>query len=336
MRASLRVVTSAALIVLALSACTVKKADNPPSSGPSELALSLLVSATPDRLPQDGASQSQIAILARDGASQPVPNLSMRAEIVVGNAQQDFGKLSARTLVTGGDGRATVTYTAPDPVFGTVGGLVTIQIWPIGTDANAALPRTVGIQLVAPGVINPPSPFVPDFTMDPDPATQLQHVTFDASDEDLDFQLVRYQWNFGDGSTAQGRIVQHAYKKPGSFIVKLTVTDNTGGIGSRSKGLTVEPSEAPTAAFVFSPEAPEPAETVFFNAAESEAAPGRSIVKYEWQFGTGTNAVQKSGVVVSTSFAEEDTYNVTLKVTDDAGQTATATQTVEVAEPEGP
>jgi len=336
MRASLRVLTSAALLVLALSACTVKKADNPPSSGPSELALSLLVTATPDRLPQDGASQSQIVIVARDGSSRPMPNLSLRAEMVVGGAYQDFGTLSARTLVTGGDGRATVTYTAPDPVLGTAGALVTIQVWPIGTDANAALPRTVSIQLVPPGVINPPGPGVPDFTMDPDPATQLQFVTFDASDEDLDFQLVRYQWNFGDGTTAQGRIVQHAYKKTGSFVVRLTVTDNTGGVSSRSKSITVEPGEAPTASFVFSPQDPEPGQTVFFNGTESAAAPGRSIVKYAWQFGTGSGSVQKSGVVVSTSFANEGTYSITLKVTDDAGQTGTATQSVTVEEPEGP
>jgi PKD repeat protein len=338
MRASLRLLSSAALVAVAISACTVKKADNPPSSGPSELALSLQVSATPDRLPQDGASQSVITIFARDGAARPVTNLSVRAEMVVGGQIQDFGSLSARTLVTGGDGRATVTYTAPAPVLGAVGELVTIRLWPLGTDAHASEPRTVGIQLVAPGVVSPPVPGVPDFSIDPNPATQTEHVSFDASDEDLDSQIVRYQWNFGDGSTAQGRIVQHAYDEPGSYIVRLTVTDRTGGIGSRSKTVVVDPSEGPTAEFVFSPDQPDPGQTVFFNASQSAPAAGRTIVKYEWHFGTGSAGVQATGKVVSRVFAVAGTYNVTLKVIDDVGNSDATSQPVGVGltEEEGP
>jgi PKD repeat protein len=265
MRAFHRVLAAATLVALSVPACTVKKADNPPSSGPSELSLSLNATATPDRLPQDGASQSQIIVFARDGSARPVTNLSVRADIVVGGAMQDFGSLSARTLVTGADGRAAVTYTAPAPVFGTVGELITIRFVPIGTDANAAIPRTVDIQLVPPGGVSPNAPGVPDFTMTPETPVQLDVVVFDASDEALDADLVRYQWKFGDGGTAQGRIVQHAYKKAGSFVVTLTVTDRRGGVASRTKSIAVGAGEAPTAEFVFSPTEPSVGQTVFFN-----------------------------------------------------------------------
>jgi PKD repeat protein len=41
-------------------------------------------------------------------------------------------------------------------------------------------------------------------------------------------QEVDYNWNFGDGGTASGRDVNHIYRTYGTFMVTLTVTDNTG------------------------------------------------------------------------------------------------------------
>ena len=40
--------------------------------------------------------------------------------------------------------------------------------------------------------------------------------------------LVRYDWDFGDGETAIGAIVQHTYEHGGRFKVTLTVHDNSG------------------------------------------------------------------------------------------------------------
>jgi PKD repeat protein len=39
-------------------------------------------------------------------------------------------------------------------------------------------------------------------------------------------------WDFGDGSTASGTLVQHVYSAPGTYTVTLTVTDKDGGIGT--------------------------------------------------------------------------------------------------------
>jgi PKD repeat protein len=52
-------------------------------------------------------------------------------------------------------------------------------------------------------------------------------VTFDASASyDPDGTIVNYAWDFGDGTTATGIIVNHAYSFEGTFTVTLTVTDN--------------------------------------------------------------------------------------------------------------
>ena len=84
---------------LALSAaCTVHGVDVPPLTGPSELALSVAVTATPDMLPQDGASQSAIVVLVKGPDGKAVAGQGLRVETAVGGALQDYGLLSARSV----------------------------------------------------------------------------------------------------------------------------------------------------------------------------------------------------------------------------------------------
>lgn len=54
-------------------------------------------------------------------------------------------------------------------------------------------------------------------------------VDFNASGSyDPDGSIVSYAWNFGDGTTGSGAVVNHVYPYEGSFPVTLTVTDNSG------------------------------------------------------------------------------------------------------------
>jgi PKD repeat protein len=87
----------------------------------------------------------------------------------------------------------------------------------------------------------------------------------------------------------------------------------------------------PTAAFEFSPAEPLPGSTVRFNASASRAAPGRSIVSYQWDFGDGASG---TGVQASRPYPIAGSYNVTLVVTDDAGRVGVITKTVPVEIPE--
>lgn len=45
---------------------------------------------------------------------------------------------------------------------------------------------------------------------------------------DRDGTIVSWHWSFGDGTTANGAVVTHAYTAAGSYTVALTVTDNDG------------------------------------------------------------------------------------------------------------
>jgi PKD repeat protein len=318
-------IVAAALLV---GACTTKKTEPPDLSGPSELSTSLAITASPDTLTQDGQSLSTIVVTARNANGQPLPNLSLRADIAVNGVVTDFGELSAKNLATDSNGTATFTYRAPEAVDSADRNtLVTIKVTPQSGDARGDIPRTIQIRLVPKGTVSGGLTQVPDFTVSPSAPKQLESVVFDASDPQLDATLVGYAWDFGDGSTGSGRTATHEYRDAGTFSATLTVTDVGGSKGSRSKTVAVGTSGNPVAAFVFSPSEPGIGEEITFNGAPSTAVSPRTIVKYDWQFGTDRSG---SGMIVTKKYDTPGTYNVSLTVTDDAGNKGTTTQGVTV------
>jgi len=81
---------------------------------------------------------------------------------------------------------------------------------------------------------------VASFTYSPENPTVGQEITFDASSSyDPDGQIVSYDWDFGDGNSAQEEVVTHAYVNAGDYISSLTVTDNGGLQGSTNQTITV-------------------------------------------------------------------------------------------------
>lgn len=65
-------------------------------------------------------------------------------------------------------------------------------------------------------------------------------VLFEGSGADVDGQVVLYLWDFGDGSTATGKTIEHIYLQPGTYGVRLIVRDNAGGEGSAAVLVTVK------------------------------------------------------------------------------------------------
>ena len=200
-------------VALTVGACTMNKQEAPPLSGPSELSTSISLAANPDVLPQDGFSQSQVVVQVRDGSAQPIRSLPLAAEIVVNGVTQDFGRLSAKNLVTGSDGRATVTYTAPASVDNVDRRTtVSIVVTPVGSNAAAQVGRQVDIRLVPPGIIQPPGPGVPNFLISPTTATQMQPVLFNASDPVLDRVIVAYVPGPGVTLQLNDRVVARTHR----------------------------------------------------------------------------------------------------------------------------
>src|SRR5262245_17815909 len=336
--------TLAALAVVAAAACTVKDTQTPAFSGPSGLALTLRVSAIPDTINQDGGSQSSIRVTAIGPDGRGASAVTVRVDIAVEGVPQDYGTLSARTIVTGSDGTATVVFTAPpappNGVFlnncnGLPGTCISIVAAATGTSLVNTNPESAMLRLVPTGVILPPATTpVACFTVSPSPLAANVPAQFTAGTlvgsgtsatcGAASSDLVSFAWNFGDGSSGTGRTVTHTFTSSSAFSVTLTETNDRGLSGSTTQSVTVGSASLPTPNFTFSPRSPAVNEAVFFNASASTAGAGHTISAYRWTFGDGATG---SGETVSHAYAAAGDYVVQLTVTDEAGQSSTSAGT---------
>lgn len=64
-------------------------------------------------------------------------------------------------------------------------------------------------------------------------------VSVDAGDSSASSGSIEsFVWDFGDGTTGEGETATHSYEAAGDYIVRLTVTDSSGGAGTTSQLVT--------------------------------------------------------------------------------------------------
>ncbi len=134
-----------------------------------------------------------------------------------------------------------------------------------------------------------------------------------------------YTWSLGDGSTASGATVSHAYVVAGTFAVTLTITDAASHQAAATKSIPV--TGGLTTGFTFSPPQPAAGDIVLFS---GTASGGTTPYTYTWNFGDGSTAL---GASASHVFAAAGSYVVNLRVTDFAGHSANASNSVAVTPP---
>jgi chitinase len=80
------------------------------------------------------------------------------------------------------------------------------------------------------------------FTSSPSDPLVSQPVNFNASGtRAAPGRTIRsYEWDFGDGTFGQGPVTSHAYALPRSYVVVLTVTDDSGKAGTATGTVTVK------------------------------------------------------------------------------------------------
>lgn len=131
-----------------------------------------------------------------------------------------------------------------------------------------------------------------------------------------DGETIRYLWDLGDGSSAEGANVSHAYTKGGRYNVKLTVDDGKGTRCSRaSDTLLVEVNSGPVASLDGGGLVCVDEKTVFDGSASKDSDGDR--LKYYWDFGDGTT--YEGGSRVSYAYKKGGTYEVKVVVDDGRG-----------------
>ena len=159
-------------------------------------------------------------------------------------------------------------------------------------------------------------------------------TTFDASlSSTSSGNIIGYEWDFGDSTKADGKIVKHEYKKFGSYYVTLKIfTDLKNRCNSSMVSKSVYVNGKPTAVAESKSKAAV-YETVIFSGIKSSDPDGQ-ISEYKWDFGDGNRA---EGVETAHAFSEPGKYKVSLSVKDETSTENNADkQIVEVIVNEGP
>ena len=172
-------------------------------------------------------------------------------------------------------------------------------------------------------------PPVADFSYWPLRPTTQDTIYFTDQSSDPDGRVIRWEWDFGDGTGSELQTPSHRYADDGRYVVRLTVTDDRGATDEVSQTIEVA-NVAPTAAFSVSPEEAPTGELITFDASASTDPDGK-ITRYEWDF-DGDGVFDASVVLpkLAHSFADDGTYTVRLRVTDDDGATDMASRTVRI------
>jgi PKD repeat protein len=146
-------------------------------------------------------------------------------------------------------------------------------------------------------------------------------VTFDGTgSDDPDGDIVRYDWDFGDGTTVTdaGPAPDHTYAEDGRYRVTLTVTDNSGETDTGITVVTVGVGNLPPEADAGDSVNGKVRRDITFDGTGSSDRDG-NVVSYAWEFGDGNTG---TGPNPTHSYADAGKYRVTMTVKDNDGATS--------------
>ena len=222
-----------------------------------------------------------------------------------------------------GDGQSD-TGATPAHAY-TAGGVYTVTL--TVTDALGAM----GVDTLVATISAPNHP--PTTDAGPDLAALVNEVVrLDGAGSDPDGSITAWRWDFGDGQSADGQSVFHAWTAAGAFIATLTVTDNSGAQASDTRLVTVtRPNLPPVASFTALPSPGTAGLPVRLDASGSTDPDGDAIVSQVWRF--GDNTPDGAGLTVDHTWLTPNTYTVELLITDARGATATTSSLVTIEPP---
>ncbi|MDQ3578164.1 MAG: PKD domain-containing protein [Actinomycetota bacterium] len=119
------------------------------------------------------------------------------------------------------------------------------------------LPRAIPTK-VALSLAPPLTPWINRSTSDP---STLDTITFDEYTSGNENEAItRTEWDFGDGTTATGRQVQHRFTTDGDYLVRVSVASADGRVGTATRTIVVRTHDVRITAFTV-PAAGRPGQT---------------------------------------------------------------------------
>lgn len=163
-------------------------------------------------------------------------------------------------------------------------------------------------------------------------------IRFDASNVQVDktkFQIISFDWDFGDGETGTSPIVSHTYTQKGRFDVFLTVTkrDRKTSQESQDQYTTIVSigAQALTAVIKADPQSGEAPLEVKLDASESVDPDGK-IKEYAWDLDEDGLYDDAEEAQTTNKYTRSGKYKVSLRVTSLTGKSATVNKEIVVGE----
>jgi hypothetical protein len=223
--------------------CGLDDVEIPELDGPSELGLSVKLTVSPDIITADGFSTALITITMRDQNGGPVAGRDVFLSISdedgrtadIGEFRSSNGPGTGITVRTNSQGLAQAVYEAPARTDATAHQTVLISARPIGTDYAGAVYRTVRLELrsaeprLFPQNPNNQLPECMFAVQTPSGFRTNVSILFQSTSFDPDGTIVRYEWDFGNGTRSDHSDVNASYRSAGTYTVTHRVTDDDGG-----------------------------------------------------------------------------------------------------------
>ncbi len=169
---------------------------------------------------------------------------------------------------------------------------------------------------------------VSSFTISPENVNEGDVVSLTEMCYDPDGYIANYTWDFGDGNISYDKNTSHIYSKYGTYVIKLTVTDNDGMISFATREIHV--NAIPEPQFTWMPPKPKTLQPIYFDASNSNDADG-SIIAWKWDWDNDGIVDEVTSTPYAThSWKDNGNYTVSLTVVDDSNATASCIRTIEV------
>ena len=203
------------------------------SAGSFTVALTVKDSSSPQ---QTATSQQSITVSSTHPALTSSftysPSSLQTGQVVTFTASASGGTAPYTFGWTFGDGSTGTGSSAAHSYAST--GTFTVTL----TVKDSSAPQQTATSQKTVTVTGTTPPLSASFTYTPSNPFPLETVTFTASASGGS-QPYTYNWNFGDGSTSSGLSATHSYLLPGTYTVRLTVTDSKGQTFTTSQTITV-------------------------------------------------------------------------------------------------
>ena len=135
----------------------------------------------------------------------------------------------------------------------------------------------------------------------------------------------KFLWDFGDSTGSSGKNVKHTYTEEGTYIVTLTVIDESSRIGVAKKEVDIlYRNQAPVASLEATyggvGQQVKVNSIAFFDGGAS-SDPDGDVLKFEWDFGDGAKSTL---LRPNHEYTSTGNYTVTLTVTDPSNESSSA------------